>query len=104
MKGEVYGENGVWSTEYEGWLYLALDVDAPEGLLPGRLKGRTTLAGQQPDAVLRFLQQLLGDVVQHKAGALLVGLEAQLFRDEPDIHIRFVPKAAVSREQKGHKK
>lgn len=61
------------------------------GFSLGSLKQRTRFAGQQPHSPVLLFQSVLGRVVENETCGLLIGLEAKLFRDEPDIDIRFVP-------------
>ncbi len=75
-------------------------LDATKGFLPGLVKLLQPLGRQEGNMVVTLLEQLLRVVIDDKLGSVHVRLEPELFGDEPQPDVGFVP-ALLERDASG---
>lgn len=69
---------------------LPLDVDYLVSFSFGQFKDLTCFARKKLHATIFLLKELFWSMIEDKACALLVGLEAKFFSDKANFYIRFV--------------
>ena len=70
---------------------LAFDVDLFEGRVLRRLEDIQGLSSQKSNTVVTLLKEVLTAVLTDESGRFIIGLEAELLRDESQFDIRLVP-------------
>lgn len=77
----------VGTRKYES--YLTLEVNSPEGNRSGVFKDRTSLAGQESNGILPFLQQVLPVCVYDELRGFSIGLKGEFFSYVAKFQVRF---------------
>ncbi len=82
---------GAWAASY-----LAFDVDFLERSVSSRLEEPQSFTSEQSHFALTFLKERLATTITYESCALVVGFEAEFFREEAKLDVRFVSVKNVS--------
>lgn len=92
--------SGRWSSN------LALDIYFAKCSFFSRFEKKTSPASEQPETILSFFEEALAIGVDQELNTVAIRFEAELFCDESDIQVGFVPfkkdsSGKVSHQRKG---
>ena len=75
---------------------LALDVDFLERSVSSRLEDPQGFASKQSHFALTFFEESLAATIAYESCALIVGFEAEFFREKAKLNVRFVSVNIIS--------